>query len=323
MTVWGHLKVSPGAWALAQFSLAADQKVENQAAMVSLGRPGAGERLLESCGFADVRRVDIPFAWEFADPEVFARALASTGPAYEAIQDVGEERFHHAAVEEARQHLRNGLPLRAEIKVVGYLGGKTKRSATVTDNFLEEPRLAEGAQVLYDEDLAESGYVWNVSREWAYQPGTIQKLFELMSQAFKPSGLSFRQRGVLVAAASTLGDSYCSLAWGGKLSGERNAALAAGVLTGSDADLTEPEKAMAAWARKVVSDPNSTTRGDVQALRTAGLTDEQIFTITAFIALRLAFSSVNDALGAHPDAQLLESVAADVRAAVTFGRAPA
>ncbi len=39
-----------------------------------------------------------------------------------------------------------------------------------------------------------------------------------MSQAFKPSGLNFRQCGVLVVAAvSTLGDSYCSLAWGGKL----------------------------------------------------------------------------------------------------------
>ena len=193
----------------------------------------------------------------------------------------------------------------------------------MTDNFLEEPPMTEEARALYDEDLADSGYVWNVSRLWAYQPDTMQKFFELMSQAFKPSGLNFRQRGVLVAAtASTLGDSYCSLAWGGKLSGETDAALAAGVLTGSDADLTGQEQAMATWARKVVTDPNATTRGDVQALRTAGLTDEQIFAITAFIALRLAFSSVNDALGAHPDAQLLESLPADVRAAVTFGRAP-
>lgn len=193
----------------------------------------------------------------------------------------------------------------------------------MTDNFLEEPPMTEEARALYDEDLADSGYVWNVSRLWAYQPDTMQQFFELMSQAFKPSGLNFRQRGVLVAAtASTLGDSYCSLAWGGKLSGETDAALAAGVLTGSDADLTGQEQAMATWARKVVTDPNATTRGDVQALRTAGLTDEQIFAITAFIALRLAFSSVNDALGAHPDAQLLESLPADVRAAVTFGRAP-
>ncbi|MGH3152175.1 MAG: class I SAM-dependent methyltransferase, partial [Streptosporangiaceae bacterium] len=124
ITVWGHIKVSPGAWALAPFRLAAVDKVDNQAAMVSLGRPGVGEQLLKSCGFADVERIDVPFAWEFADPDVYARALTSSGPAYEAIQNVGEAEFYRAAVEEARAHLRDGLPLRAEIKVVGYLARK-------------------------------------------------------------------------------------------------------------------------------------------------------------------------------------------------------
>jgi SAM-dependent methyltransferase len=124
LTVWGHLKVSPGAWALSPFRLAAAEKVENQAAMVSLGRPGSGERLLQSCGFIDVERIDIPFAWEFPDPEVYARALASTGPAHEAIQNVGEEAFRSAALEQARQQVRDGVPLRAEINVVGYLARK-------------------------------------------------------------------------------------------------------------------------------------------------------------------------------------------------------
>jgi SAM-dependent methyltransferase len=124
ITVWGHLKISPGAWALAPLRLAAAAKVDNQAAMVSLGRPGAGEQLLQSYGFGDVERMDVPFAWEFADPEVYARALAATGPAFEAIQNVGEAEFRRAAVEEAQAHLRDGLPLRAEIKVVGYLARK-------------------------------------------------------------------------------------------------------------------------------------------------------------------------------------------------------
>jgi SAM-dependent methyltransferase len=124
MTVWGHLKISPGAWALAPFRLAAADKVENQAAMVSLGRPGAGEQLLESYGFGDVERLEVPFAFEFADPQLYARALASTGPAYEAIQNVGEAEFHRAAVEQAQRQLRDGLPLRAEMNVVGYLARK-------------------------------------------------------------------------------------------------------------------------------------------------------------------------------------------------------
>jgi hypothetical protein len=37
---------------------------------------------------------------------------------------VGEADFHRAAVEQAREQVRDGLPLRAEINVVGYLARK-------------------------------------------------------------------------------------------------------------------------------------------------------------------------------------------------------
>ena len=101
----------------------------------------------------------------------------------------------------------------------------------MTGSFLEEPPVSPQVQALYDDDLADGGYVWNVSRLWAHQPDTVNGLFALMSQAFKASGLSFRQRGILVtAAASALGDSYCSLAWGAKLATVSGFALIAGGL---------------------------------------------------------------------------------------------
>jgi SAM-dependent methyltransferase len=124
LTVWGHIKASPGAWALAPFKMAAPQKVENQAAMVALGRPGVGEQLLAEHGFVDIERIEVPFVWEFADPDVYARTLASTGPAYEAIQHVGEAAFYREATEIARSQIREGRPLRASIKVVGFVGVK-------------------------------------------------------------------------------------------------------------------------------------------------------------------------------------------------------
>jgi len=191
----------------------------------------------------------------------------------------------------------------------------------MTGSFLEEPAVSPHVQALYDEDLADGGYVWNVSRLWAHQPDTLKRLFELMSQAFTPSGLNFRQRGILVtAAASALGDSYCSLAWGGKLGTASDAAVAAGVLNGSAAGLTDQEKAIAAWARKIAKDPNATTPADIQALRDSGLDDGQIFAVTSFVALRLAFSTINDSLGAQPDAQLAQSLPEQVRETVTYGR---
>jgi alkylhydroperoxidase family enzyme len=191
----------------------------------------------------------------------------------------------------------------------------------MTAGFLEDPPISPQSQALYDEDVRDTGYVWNVSRLWAYQPDTVELLFALMSQAFKPSGLDFRQRGILVAAtASTLGDSYCSRAWGGKLSRASDPGLAAGVLNGTDTGLTDQEKAMASWARKIVRDPNAITPTEIEELRHTGLTDSQIFAITAFVALRVAFSTINDALGATPDAQLVEILPAEVTQVVTYGR---
>ncbi len=70
----------------------------------------------------------------------------------------------------------------------------------------------------------------------------------------------------------------------------------------------------------MATDPNATTPDDIQALRDWGLDDGQVFAVTAFVALRLAFSTINDALGAQPDAQLAQSAPRQVRDAVTYGR---
>jgi hypothetical protein len=85
---------------------------------VSLGRPGAGERLLASHGFLDVERLGV------RGPGAVRACAGRYRPAYEAIQNVGEPEFHRAAVEQARGQLRDGLPLRADINVVGYLARK-------------------------------------------------------------------------------------------------------------------------------------------------------------------------------------------------------
>ena len=165
------------------------------------------------------------------------------------------------------------------------------------------------------------GYVMNVSRLWAHLPAAHHDLFALLGQSARAGGLSVRQRGILVTAcASTLGDSYCALAWGKKLAAEASAELAGGVLRGDDEALDPQERALAAWARAVTREPNGTTTSDVEALRAAGFDDGQIFAITLFVGLRLAFSTVNDALGAHPDAAVGSSAPDPVRAAVTFGR---
>ena len=82
------------------------------------------------------------------------------------------------------------------------------------------------------------------------------------------------------------------------------------------------ERALAAWVRRIVRDPNATTSKDVDALRAAGFDEREIAEATMFAAFRLAFSVFNDALGARPDLELFDAAPIEVRKAVTFGRPP-
>ncbi len=187
--------------------------------------------------------------------------------------------------------------------------------------FLGVPEPTAEAQRMFAEDVSEFGYVMNASRLWAYHPAVLDGLFDLMREATSAHRLTFRQRGILVAAStSAIGDSYCSLAWGSKLAKATDAQTAAGVLRGDDAGLTASEQAIAGWARKVAGNPNHTSAADVQALRDAGYSDTQIFAFTVFVALRVAFSIVNDALGARPDAAFRSTAPEAVLDAITFGR---
>lgn len=187
--------------------------------------------------------------------------------------------------------------------------------------FLRRAEVSDAAQAIFGEDVAELGFVMNASRLWAYQPEAMAGLFKLMGCVTSGRPFSARERGILVAAcASALGDSCCALAWGTKLADIADPGLAAGVLSGDDSELSAAERAMAAWARRVARDPNRSTAGDVQALRDAGFSDDDIFAMTVYVALRLALSTVNDALGVLPDAEYATVAPAAVRAAVTFGR---
>ena len=61
-------------------------------------------------------------------------------------------------------------------------------------------------------------------------------------------------------AASALGDSYCSLAWGGKLAKLAGDETAGGVIAGDvPGELSVREAALCDWCRAVVGDPMTTT----------------------------------------------------------------
>ena len=95
--------------------------------------------------------------------------------------------------------------------------------------FLDVAEPDAEAQALFAEDVADLGYVMNATRLWAYRPVAANGLFDLIRGTAATYGLSVRECGILIAAcASTLGDSYCSLAWGSRLAAAADEDTAAG-----------------------------------------------------------------------------------------------
>ncbi len=190
--------------------------------------------------------------------------------------------------------------------------------------FLGEAPPSEAKEAAFAGSRDDDGYVSNWTRMWCWRPDLLRAFAELRASLMGSSALADRDWAVLVTAtAAERNDSYCSLAWGSRLAKLSDDATAAQVIAGDPAPtLSEREAALANWARQVVRDPNATTEGDVARLRELGLGDQEIFEATAFIAFRLAFSAINDALGAAPDKQLADAAPGLVRAAVDYGRSP-
>jgi alkylhydroperoxidase family enzyme len=185
--------------------------------------------------------------------------------------------------------------------------------------FLAPPAVTPPVERWFDDDRAEFGFAMSVSRLWGYRPPVNDGLFALLGEL--STELSMREKDVLVVAcASARGDSLCSLAWGRRLSLDADPQTAAGDNRGDDSRLDPAEQALASWARKLVRDPNGVTAADVDRLRAAGYDDAAIFAITTFVALRLAFSTVNDALGVCPDPEFRSVVPPEVIEAIDYGR---
>jgi len=201
---------------------------------------------------------------------------------------------------------------------------QTEPAATPAAGFLPDPPPSEAVDRMYAADLDAQGYVAHLTRLWATCPEALHLLSQTLGLAGHLGGLDFRQRQLLITAgASAMGDSYCSLAGGDRLAAAATSETAAAVIGGATESLSASDAALVSWARRMARDPNATTQADVDELRTLGFDDGQVFAVTLYVALRLAFATVNDTLGAAPDPELAERVPPAVLDAVSFGRPPA
>lgn len=86
------------------------------------------------------------------------------------------------------------------------------------------------------------------------------------------------------------------------------------------AGLDAVEVAIMAFAENVIRAPHDTSIADADALRSHGLTDQEILDITLVAGARAFFSKVIDAMGVEPDPARFQDFPASLLDAVTVGR---
>jgi uncharacterized peroxidase-related enzyme len=173
---------------------------------------------------------------------------------------------------------------------------------------------------MYETDRAASGFLPNFTQAFSARP-EVYAAWRQLNVAIR-GGMDLRRYELAtIAAARALRSSYCMLAHGSVLLDRFCGAEELGAIAADHhgAGLSPADEAVMDLAEKVVFDAGSITQGDVDHLRSLGLTDPEILDVVLAAAARCFFSKTLDAVGARPDATYAELDPA-LREVLTVGR---
>lgn len=190
--------------------------------------------------------------------------------------------------------------------------------------FLEgvAPESASGLVAeLYEEDLANLGYVANYSRLFSLRP-EVYRAWKTLIGAVRGNMRLRRYELTTIAAAAALRCSYCVVAHGAVLASSFFTPEQVVVLARDfhDAGLEPVDVAIMELAQKVALRAHEVTEEDVDRLRRLDLSDTEIFDVVLVAAARAFFSKSLDAMAAEPDGVYAEKLGVDVVAELAVGR---
>jgi len=172
---------------------------------------------------------------------------------------------------------------------------------------------------MYARQQSTYGYVPNYAKVFGHRPEVMVRWGRLLAEIRRPMDDRLFELATF-AAAYELRNTACSLAHGQQLAKfineESVQALAKGEF--SD-DITEAEKVVVNFSRKVAADASAVSQGDVDTLKSHGYSDAEIFDIATAIAGRSFLTKILDALGVETDVTALEMNEA-FRKTMTIGR---
>ena len=174
---------------------------------------------------------------------------------------------------------------------------------------------------IYQEDLKTKGYVANHTSAFSLRPEVYRAWQNLLNSIRSKMRLR-RFELVTLAAAKALKCTYCMLAHGAVLKKNffSESELAAIAKDFRNSGLPAEEVALMEFAQKVTLEPNQITSHDIDILRSNGLSDEEILDVVLTVTARNFMSKTLDALGAEPDAALMD-LEPELREALVIGRA--
>ena len=179
---------------------------------------------------------------------------------------------------------------------------------------------AEGeVRDMYERQQAAWGYVPNYAKVFSGRPEVLARWGRLLAEIRRPMS-DRRFELVTFAAALALRNTACTLQHGKMLRPFFTDETICGLREGRfDESVTELERAMFLFARKVALDATQVTAGDVEQLRRLGLDDDEIFDLVATAAGRAFFTKLLDGLGVETDSPL-KALDEPFRQALTVGR---
>jgi uncharacterized peroxidase-related enzyme len=173
---------------------------------------------------------------------------------------------------------------------------------------------------MYERQQSFWGYVPNYAKVFCYRPEVMARWGRLLAEIRRPMD-DRRFELITFAAASALRHAGCSLSHGTALTAYFSPTEVLSFASGElpNGVLSDADKAMMKFARKVALDAAEIQAGDVEELRELGFAEEEIFDIAATAAGRAFFTKLLDAMGVQLDAKVLE-MDEGLRNALAVGR---
>ncbi len=172
---------------------------------------------------------------------------------------------------------------------------------------------------MYARQQSAWGYVPNYAKVFCHRPEVMVRWAKLLAEVRRPLDAR-RFELVTFAAAHELRHTSCALAHGKALTEFFDDDEICAIAEEKTVDaLSDAEKEMINFARKIARDASKITSEDVGALKQKGFSDADVFDIAATAAARSFFTKLLDALGSEPDSAFL-SLNEGLRRSLTIGR---